>query len=146
MTTTEKIKTPRELIAHNKATVVAALDMHGITYAYAEYYGEGDSGDVESIWLEKDDQTAMAQQVEFIDFSQYYVFSNNTYGMETEEVTISLEEAIYRLLWQTVDLNHGGWENNDGGRGKLTIDVSEGELRLDHFGKIVDEEHSSYTF
>jgi hypothetical protein len=48
---------------------------------------------------------------------------------ETEK---TLSAAVFDLCCQIVDVEHSGWENNEGGEGSIEIKVDKGTLVLSH--------------
>ena len=59
-------------------------------------------------------------------------YQDGEYRYFLQEQQSSIDSALrdFTLTW--VDAHHGGWENNDGGSGTVTINVTEGTFRLEH--------------
>lgn len=116
----------------NKDVILKALADLGVTTFVVEYSGGGDSGDVTDTSAMPED--AMKQVVSTKICERYvsgeYVDGKWNYAFREKD--ISLDEALRNFAMQWVDLNHGGWENNDGGAGTFTVDVAIGEFTLDH--------------
>jgi uncharacterized protein DUF6878 len=50
----------------------------------------------------------------------------------------SLENLVETYTWEVLGAYHGGFENNDGGYGELTIDVDAGTVSLEHNERYVN--------
>jgi hypothetical protein len=84
-----------------------------------EYRGSGDSADEE-------------------DFEFLTVNGNEV------EVDLETSDKIRNFFWAMIDRRHGGWENNDGGRGRIMWKVPTGEVLHEHSDFVtesVDSEH-----
>ncbi|GFE67224.1 DUF6878 family protein [Litoreibacter roseus] len=97
-----------------RAELIAALRALGVTEVIAEYEGYGDSGNVEDITLQPNE--------------------------------VTLNEALSRQLedfaWSVAYNQHPGFENNEGGYGTLTWDISADSITLDHADRYVECSHS----
>ncbi|WP_282128005.1 DUF6878 family protein [Roseobacter litoralis] len=103
--------------AANKATrteLIVVLRGLGITEVTAEYEGYGDSGNVEDVTL----------QPAGIDLP--------------DDVSNRLED----FAWSVAYHQHPGFENNEGGYGTLTWDVTADSITLDHADRYVECSHS----
>lgn len=76
----------------------------GVVTIEAEYSGSGDEG--------------------FID--QIYAITRS--GARIEDIAAMAETALYDLL----ERYYAGWENNEGGYGRIVIDVNKGSYQILH--------------
>ena len=51
---------------------------------------------------------------------------------EPERTTMTVHDAIERLVYDFLGKTHDGWENNDGAYGDFTFDVAERTITLDY--------------
>ena len=81
------------------------------------YDGCGDSGQIEEI--------------------TYCDAEHQAIDREDKELDGAVEDYVYGLL-------PGGWENNDGAFGTVTIDASAQKAHIEHNGRFVDYETSAW--
>lgn len=109
----------RAALPGRKAELLAALRAAGITSVSVEYNGEGDSGQVDDILAHRGDTKIKAAAT---------ILSTGR----------SLSDEIDDFAWELLDVYHGGFENNDGGQGQITIDVAAGTVTLDHNDRVTE--------
>ena len=97
-----------------RAELIVQLRALGINEVTAEYEGYGDSGNVEDVNV----QPAEVQLPE------------------------ALVTAVGDFAWSLAYHHHPGFENNEGGYGELTWDVSADSITLDHADRYVECSHS----
>jgi hypothetical protein len=86
----------------------------------AAYDGEGDSGQINDITATAADESEVSLE-----------------GLPCGPDTL-LADELDDFAWQCLGAYHGGFENNDGGYGDVTIDVTEGKVYIDHNDRFVD--------
>lgn len=118
------------LIQQRKSFLLSRLKELGIARVTAEYDGEGDSG-------QTGDVIAYNAADDIIDLHATSSFHFEEHG--TSVAYKNLEEFIDMFLWDILWQNHEGFENNDGGRGTLTIRADDGTAELEHADRFVDE-------
>lgn len=102
----QQINQPEEV-----AQIKALMIENGIQSILAEYSGEGDSGDIDGITAhEKTDS-----------------------GLAEKKLTPQQYQTVADLCWDLIGRFHGGFENNDGGRGEIHFCI----------GDACDEEENS---
>jgi len=115
---------------------------HGITSITSSYSGGGDSGSYESMSLEGPEDLELALNGKINYFSSNFSYSAGT-GACCVLRDQPFQQAIENFTWDMVDRNgHSGFENNDGGRGELTItmDGDRFSYDLEHYDNVVREE------
>ena len=110
-----------------KPRLILALKDIGAERVTVEYDGEGDSGQIESI-------TATGIDGEAVDLKRPHRIS---YG-EAQPSCETLEALIEAFVWDVLGLFHDGFENDDGGYGRLTISVGRSIFLLEHRERFVD--------
>lgn len=93
-----------------RSALLSQLRALGITEVTAEYEGYGDSGNVEDIMLQP---TEIAIP---------------------PELSSQLDDFAWAFAYQ----QHPGFENNEGGYGTLTWDLSKDSIDLDHADRFVE--------
>jgi len=62
----------------------------------------------------------------------------NSYG-DSETSSVQINEDIESTGYEIIDLYHSGWENNEGGDGRIKFDFEEGTVMLSHNMNYEDE-------
>lgn len=125
---------------HNKTALFDALAVAGIISVTAEFDGEGDSGQIESVVACTGDAHVPlpATQVRLQHSSRQYDRVATT--------TSPLPEAIETLCYSYLEQEHGGWENNDGAFGTFEFDVARRTIRLEFNGRFTDVATHNHDF
>jgi hypothetical protein len=129
-------KLNEKTITLNKASILEALKLSGISKVLIEFNGSGDDGGIESITCDGD--TAIP------DLSvKEWAFADENAPIDKEvKLGIAIENFAYELLAHT----ESGWENNAGAFGEITIDVSTGTAVHTHNSRFEDYSTSSHTY
>jgi len=102
-----------------EAAFVSSLKNMGITELVAEYDGSGDSGSIETVYGEDDD--------------------GNVIHLDTD-VESKVEEMLYEVLTDNYDYD---WYNNEGGYGKVTINLDDKTWRVDGYVRNIEDASAS---
>ena len=126
-----------EAVRANRQPLLTALAALAITQLVVRYEGGGDSGDVseleifpESLAQANIANTLKVEQLTYHCLAGEYQDGEYRYFLQEQQSSIDSALRDFTLTW--VDAHHGGWENNDGGSGTVTINVTEGTFRLEH--------------
>ena len=126
-----------EAVRANRQPLLTALAALAITQLVVRYEGGGDSGDVSELEIFPETlaqaniaNTLKVEQVTYHCLAGDYQDGEYRYFLQEQQSSIDSALRDFTLTW--VDAHHGGWENNDGGSGTMTINVSEGTFRLEH--------------
>lgn len=124
---------PQQAHQRNRDALMQALAALGIQKALVTYSGSGDSGDTTEVETVPPEAKAKLQEARLT-----YAVAIPTYRLNQpitwaiEERDLSLREALEDFTLQWLEQHHGGWENNDGGAGTLTVDVPGNSFVLEH--------------
>lgn len=117
----------------NREILIAALKAQGITIATVDYAGAGDSGDTCDLVVQPPELltalSAIKIKQQVVDV-QYLGYGQRACSMRETEV--ALDEAVRDFAMRWVDSLYGGWENNDGASGTVTINVTDNLIVLEH--------------
>ena len=102
--------------AKTREGLVALLTAQGVTQIEATYDAYGDSGNVEDISITPDSVT----------------LDNTT------------DSNLRDLLWSMAYALHPGFENNDGGDGEISWDLTSDKMSIDHRERFTDYNHYSH--
>lgn len=129
----------------NRDTLIQALTQLGVARVTITYSGSGDSGDVCQVEATPPEPRRQFPEtsIPFVYVCPEYQDSNVTYVMQFQHQ--SLEESLRDFALNWVELHHGGWENNEGGEGEVTIDVPGNAFTLDHHAFYTERDHYGYT-
>jgi hypothetical protein len=160
-----------ELVVSSKYTAIGALAvevfrlpaMEGITRVSMEYSGSGDSGDIDQMsffrmidiehTVIEDNEIAKieigcpddlrSRLISYVqnDVRDYWGYCSHRSGGETGSAIKGFFQAI---LWQKLNQDYAGWENNDGASGYLAVvfDGTAGTVKIagEHRSYFVDYE------
>lgn len=117
----------------NLVAIAAVLAAHGIHQVASFYSGSGDSGDEYSQTAYDADQSQMdLPDVEVVVEQRQYGNTGAGYDYIVKTVPVSLSSAISDATDEAIrQAGHSGWENNEGGKGTLSIFAS-GYAVLNH--------------
>lgn len=99
------------------AEIIEQLEDAGVTRVVANYAGSGDEGWIEDVLLYRGEE-----QVEEAHYGSF------NYGQGGTDLTGSVQDWVHAEL----DRKAGGWENNEGAQGTITLDVKAREVEVDH--------------
>jgi len=133
-----------EALSINRQRLLAALITAQITEVLVRYEGGGDEGDVSELVVEPASCLSTLQS-SILDYSVVRSeYREETYHYFLVEKSLSLEEALRDFAFTWLDVHHGGWENNEGGAGVMTIRVADDHFLLEHVEYYT--ESSDYTY
>lgn len=114
-------------ITENKTRLFPLLAAAGIATITVEYEGSGDSGAVENITIVDAEGNPMP-----LPAGEVTMQSPNWNGKEISEHPAAIDVAVENLAMDAVECRHGGWENNEGGRGSITLDIAGNRIEVEH--------------
>lgn len=120
-------------VAADKDAFIAALRALGIASVQIEYNGYGDEGGVETI-------TAVTADNSEVDLKPHQITPPEA------DAPISLHEALEEFAWTAVQYFHGGFHNNEGGNGTVTIHTDTGTVKIEHNDNVVETLYSENEF
>ncbi len=129
-----------ELFNLNKAVLLNALALTGVTHVVVTFDGYGDSGQIESV-------EARAGDSDIAMPSASIEIAEAVWGQsEPKRSTVGIATAIESLAYDVLERTHCGWENNDGAYGDITFDVAEHTITLDYNERYTASENYTHTF
>ncbi len=133
-------KLEAELFTLNKAALLNALALAGVTRVVVSFDGYGDSGQIENLEAQAGDD-AVTMPGEVIEIAEA-VWDQ----AEPKRSTISIAQAVESLAYDVLEKTHCGWENNDGAYGDIVFDVEEETITLDYNERYTASENYTHTF
>lgn len=126
-------KAERKRFAAVKARLCKALKEQGIASVTIEYDGEGDSGQIGDIAARSSDNKPLDIEAPI---------TLAIHKPKTPTRYASLSDALDDFAWTVLQFYHGGFQDNEGGFGTLTIHVSDGKVTIDHNNRFTDVENT----
>lgn len=117
----------------NREILIQALKEQGVLIATVDYAGAGDSGDTCDLAVQPPELFAGLPSLKVKQHAvdvQYLGYGQRACSMREAEV--ALDEALRDFAMRWVDSLHGGWENDDGACGTVTINVHDDVINLEH--------------
>lgn len=129
-----------EVFALNKAELLNALTLAGVTHVVVTFDGYSDSGQIESVEARAgDDEIAIPSAVIEIGVPAWG-------QSEPERSSVNIATAIETLAYDVLEQTHCGWENNDGAYGDVTFDVTAHTITLDYNERYTASENHTHSF
>lgn len=130
-----------DALHENRERLLAALSALSIQTAVIDYSGGGDSGDVSELVVSPPEQMTQVTQATVILRCVRGEWRDGKYHPIVEDQPVLLRQALEDFTLDWVNATHGGWENNDGGQGTVTINVADNTFVLEHT-EFYTESHS----
>jgi len=152
-----KAGAPTRIVA-NKMAIIKVLKENYLGGARATYSGSCDSGQIDDVrfWpgnitvadALNPDARILKENSGIPDVSLQVLKAKdrwNNPGVPESLQTVTLTEAIEELLYDWLESNHGGWENNDGADGHMDLNVETGEVTFTHNINVTSQETETET-
>jgi hypothetical protein len=123
----------------NKQALFSVLAAAGVTHVTVDFDGCGDSGQIEDIAFRKGGETIAAPAGDV-------VLEVASWGEATGPKTFDVRSAIELLVYELLEEDHGGWEDNEGSFGTFTFDAAEGAITLDYNERIETSTYSKHSY
>ena len=133
-------KLEAELFTLNKAALLDALELAGVTRVVVSFDGYGDSGQIENVEAQAGDD-AVTMPGAAIEIAEA-VWDQT----EPTRSSVSIADAVESLAYDVLEKTHCGWENGDGAYGDVIFDVAEGAITLDYNERYTASENYTHTF
>jgi hypothetical protein len=127
-----------ELRLQNKTAVFDALAAAGLATVVVSFDGYGDSGQIERLEVEGAVDVLPAATVE--------IATLISGELEPQRQSMSLADAIEKLIYDFLGSAHDAWEDNDGAYGEFTFDVVDRTIRLDYNERYTASVNYSHEF
>lgn len=119
----------------------------GVKEARVEFYGGGDSGQIEDVSFDKEVPAACTVKIEEIKRNHVWVEETQSYVYEVvkDKVEKTLEQALEHVTYELLEDAGIDWYNNEGGGGHLIIDLKGDEPGVNfHVYYNVIESHTGH--
>jgi hypothetical protein len=117
----------------NRNLILKLLQKKKATHVIVSYSGSGDSGQIDSVDIYRDKDVINAKgAIKVLGRDTRWNVKANAWDEKIEHKILPLDEALREFVYDWIESEHAGWENNDGASGECTIDVSKGTFTLGH--------------
>lgn len=125
---------PIDKIFKLSAEIYQTLSQDYYTDVTFEKMSEGYRGVMREPWYIKlTDQSFIDELIGENDGKTLFEFEYNGGGDSGQiESSLPYDSKILNIAYEIIDLYHGGWENNEGGDGKITIDLENKKVIMAH--------------
>ena len=139
----ETISSRYHCIEENLRRITESMKSAGITRANITYLGEGDSGSVDNIETDAEDDSVLENTKVEILLDKNSRYTEQFKNTKISNKSASLHEAILHIADEVVEEYHGGFEINNGGGGEITISAENGSLIWEGYNNTNYESESS---
>ena len=123
-------------------TCIEKMKSYGVKVATVEFYGGGDSGQIEHIHIDPEPPEMCRVPVTQKKYVRNYNEETKTYDcrMEYQTERMTLNNALEALTYQALDETGVDWYNNEGGGGSLEIELSgdSPEIKFNVFYNVIE--------
>ena len=135
----------RSRLLANRGRVLKALKRLHATSVVVSFSGSGDSGQIDqvSIYQDKTELKPTKKISILIATSKW----NQESGWIERVLSkpMPLADALEALVYDWIESEHAGWENNDGASGECTIEVAEDKFLLNHTTYYTESESMEHS-
>lgn len=126
----------------NKELLFDLMEKNKIGSFEVTFDGGGDDGQIDSIELPND---FLSQTVFGAKISNGSLWNNGKPTVSWKHDP-KIEEIIENICYETLELHHGGWENEDGARGSFSFYIESRSVVFQFDERIYDYETYRYKF
>lgn len=129
----------------NRRRLHKALKRLGATSVVVSYSGSGDSGQIDEVSVYRDEvQIKSEKNVSILVASSKWTEADG-WSERVKSETMTLEAALEQFVYDWIESEHAGWENNDGASGECTITVASNEFILNHVTYYTESESTEHV-
>lgn len=134
----------RSRLRKNRNRIRKVLEKAGVTRVRVNYSGSGDSGQIDQVSLYKGEKEIVEinAKVSVASMTSKWDSKESRWIDSSQNQVLPVTEALRELVYDWLEADHGGWENNDGASGECSIDVAKDKFLLEHTTYII-EGHST---
>jgi hypothetical protein len=108
-----------------RVAFIAAMKIHGVAKALAEFSGSSDSGQVDEVtFLGLDGSHVEMDDTQLNWVRDVSSHVNGEWTSVTEEAKLSAAAIVEQMCYDALEETGLDWYNNDGGQGEFTIDFT----------------------
>ena len=125
----------------SKEEIMAALRKAGVAKAVIEYSGSGDSGQVDSVVFfdrNGDGVDTSAKIILDTKVDSPPKDGETAWTTRVEKREFAIDQAVERYAYDCLGAKVPGWEDNDGGQGRITIFVDDDLVVMEHQENVVE--------
>lgn len=151
-------KERKALIEHNKNLLFPILKTNKIKTVVVEFDGSGDSGQIESVALSRFSLSKMGDEDEKdVDklLEEVFVGAKIANGVQysggggqlcVEEQDTTVEGVISSICYDLMEIEHPGWENNEGAYGEFIFDLKKDTISYTHNDRITEVNTTEHKY
>lgn len=119
------------LYMENLRRILPLLRQHRVLHVEVTFDGSGDSGSIDDIAFLPQDRLAAIQNLNVIIQTASAVHDDGSWHYTITDEQQTLEGAIEQLTYDYLDETNVNWYDNEGGFGRLLIDVGVGSVSME---------------
>lgn len=136
----------RERLVANKSRILGALKKIKATHVTVSYSGSGDSGQIDSVEIFQDKSVLKpARKVSVLVATSYFDGEQSRWVENVKPKAMPLSEALEQLVYDWLESEYAGWENNDGASGECTVEIAKAEFLLSHTTYYTESETAEHS-
>ena len=133
-----------DAVRQNRNVLMAALRELTLEKIEVVYSGSGDSGGPDDVVVTPESLAPAVASTQVAFLEPVSTRKDDAWTYELHQRSCSLREALQDFAMVWLSQQHGGWENNDGGEGRMTVDVQADTFTLEHVEFYTESSHHAY--
>jgi hypothetical protein len=129
----------------NRRRLHKALKRLGATSVVVSYSGSGDSGQIDEVSVYRNKEQIKSQENVSILVASSKWSEDDGWIERVKSTPLALEAALEQFVYDWIESEHSGWENNDGASGECTIEVASNEFILSHVTYYTESESTEHV-
>lgn len=130
----------------NRRRIHRALKRLNATHVVVSYSGCGDSGQIDSIrMLNGDVEIKPFKNIRVLTATSKFDHQASRWIEQAKNKSVPILEALETLVYDWLESEYAGWENNDGASGDCTIDVAGDSFLLEHTWYYTESETAEHS-
>lgn len=135
----------RSRLEVNRRHLHKALKRLGAASVVVSYSGSGDSGQIDEVSVYRDkEQIKSEKNVSILVASSKWTEADGWLERVSAK-RMAISAALEQFVYDWIESEHAGWENNDGASGECTITVASNEFILNHITYYTESESTEHV-
>lgn len=123
----------------------------GITQVTVTFDGCGDSGQIEDTTVEPEGKALPEHEIMWVEGKSDYTNTDGPFNTWARKWTFDtkagkVQELLESIVWDYMDKEHPGWENNAGAYGEFIFEVNHRIVNYNHNTRFIDSRLDEYTY
>ena len=135
----------RSRLRINRRRLHKALKRLDATSVVVTYSGSGDSGQIDEVNVYRDKTQIKSEKNVSVIVASSKWSQDSGWIERVKSESMTLEAGLEQFVYDWIESEHAGWENNDGASGECTIEVATNDFNLNHITYYTKNESTEHV-